>query len=112
MISFLKQKDAKKWYVHHSGKVLAYCEVINNSLPLVSFTKHAINMLPSTIVLLSKGFELLKNPDCGETSKSSLLTDEGIVEIEKVFFLKFTSSHSVEGKGVAPLKESDYWKPV
>lgn len=134
MISFLKQKDSNKWYIYHSGKVLATCQIAAPNLPLIDFTKHATNMLPSTVSLMAKGFELIRNiPNCGEVAKMTLATDGEtpnslkLVEIDKSFILKFVNKNEIKmtpsvfeavpvnpikGKGVVPLEEEDYWKLV
>ena len=102
MISFLKQKDSNKWYIYHSGKVLATCQIAAPNLPLIDFTKHATNMLPSTVSLMAKGFELIRNiPNCGEVAKMTLATDGEtpnslkLVEIDKSFICIFFAKTSV-----------------
>ena len=117
MISFLKQKDSNLWHVYHSGKVLATCQIVTPNLPLIDFTKYTTNMLPSTVSLMAKGFELIKNtPNCGEVTKMTLATDGEtpnslkLVEIDKSFILKFADKNQI--KGVVPLADKDYWKLV
>lgn len=122
MIDFLKQKDANKWFVYAGGNVIATCEV-NDYFPIVSFTKNATGLLPSTISMVAKGLEILKQKDCGEYCKLTLACGMELVEktdvqnqlamvdIERSFSLKMTDE-GIRGKGVRPLSSEDYWKPV
>jgi hypothetical protein len=122
MIDFLKQKDSQKWFVYAAGKVIAICEV-NNYFPIVSFTKDAIGLLPSTVSMVAKGVEILKQRDCGEYCKITLACGKelvektevqnqlALVEIDRSFSLK-TTDEGIRGKGVRPLSTEDYWKPV
>jgi len=122
MISFLKQKDSNKWYIYHSGKVLATCQIAAPNLPLIDFTKHATNMLPSTVSLMASEVAKMTLATDGETPNSLKL-----VEIDKSFILKFVNKNEIKmtpsvfeavpvnpikGKGVVALEEEDYWKLV